>query len=75
MGLIRKVGGVYSLTPAEPIVPCNECMFHRNCLASPAPTEVPPIAAPSPATPSDAQADAPSNSSVDARLDIINTRT
>lgn len=27
MGLLRKVGGTFFLTPAGPVVPCNERVF------------------------------------------------
>lgn len=74
MGLLRNVGGAYSLTPAGPIVPCNECVFCKSRRTSLAPAKVPPAAAPSPATPGEAQVDVPPSSSVDTRSDRIDTR-
>lgn len=73
MGLLRKGCGVYSLTPARPIVPRNERVFRQGQPASPAPTEVPPAATPSSTATKEAQSAAPSNSSIDARLDRIDT--
>lgn len=71
IGLLCKVGGVFSLTPAGPVVPCHERVFQKNTVIQ---AEASQATTPPAVDPAEAPIGAPLSPSINARLDRIDAR-